>query len=341
MMSQQVQGARVLVCGGTGSLGQRIVHRLLLMEPDAVTVFSRDEKKQMDMRRAIEDPRLRLVIGDIRDRQRIREALDGIDLVINAAALKHVSVCEAAPTEAVLTNVVGATNIRLAALAAGVRSVLAISTDKAVKPVNVLGMTKAIQERVILAPTPAGHSTRFLAVRYGNVLGSRGSVVPVFCDCVLRGKPLTITNPTMTRFILTLDEAVDLILATLEGGVSGELWVRRSPAVYIGDLAQAVALGLGGSHSYPMRYAGIRPGEKMHEVLVSAEEKRYARTDKECFRITKDRADITAEPELTDYTSLTERKLSIDEILELLRKEGWFSRIGGRAMSSMPTSGSE
>jgi len=290
-MSTQIEGARILVCGGTGSLGQHIVHRLLAMEPEAVTVFSRDEKKQADMRREIEDSRLRFVVGDIRDRLRIREALDGIDLVINAAALKHVPICEEAPTEAVLTNVMGATNIRLAALAAGVRTVLVISTDKAVKPVNVLGMTKAIQERVILAPTSAGHSTRFLAVRYGNVLGSRGSVVPVFCDCVLRGKPLPITDPTMTRFILTLDEAADLILTALELGVPGELWVRRSPAVYIGDLAQAVALGLGASRAYPVRDVGIRPGEKMHEVLVSAEEKMYARTDADCFRIMRDYAD--------------------------------------------------
>jgi len=325
-MSLCLDGARVMVFGGTGSLGGPLVRRLLDLKPRALIVFSRDEKKQVDMRRCYcNHPELGFVIGDVRDRSRVHEALRGVDIAINAAALKQVPICEEAPTEALLTNVIGVINIRQEALAAGVDTVLSISTDKAVKPVNVMGMTKAIGERVLLTPTPIGCTTRFLCVRYGNVLGSRGSVVPLFCKCVAEGRPLPITDTSMTRFIVTLDEAVDSILAAISGGQSGEVWVRHSPAVRIVDLGQAIAFGLLNGRSYPMTEVGIRAGEKVHEILVSAEEMRHTRVDGKHLRIRADYANSDRRVGFTEYTSRTERKLSESQILALLRAEGWLS----------------
>ncbi len=259
--------------GGTGSFGHQIIRELLALDAARIHVYSRDEKKQYDMAMSYRRHRnLLFNIGDVRDLERTRDAMRGVDIVFNAAALKQVPNCEYAPFEAVATNVIGANNVRRAAIEAGVSTVVSISTDKAVKPVNVMGMTKALQERIMLDPSYSGGATRFVCVRYGNVLGSRGSVVPLFFDTIKKGLPLPITHPDMTRFQLTLKEAVRLVLWATVKGESGDLWVQKMPAARIPDLGLALAHGLTGRKDYPLAVIGLRPGEKMHEVLVSEEE---------------------------------------------------------------------
>jgi len=271
-IEQFFSGKRVLITGGTGSFGQKILERLLKTDVSRVYIFSRDEKKQWDMRQAYASSRVQFIVGDVRDYPRVEEAMMGkaIDVVYHAAALKQVPQCEEHPFEAVKTNIIGAQNVKLAAIRAGVRLVVAISTDKAVKPVNAMGMTKALQERIFLSEH---NSTRFVCVRYGNVLGSRGSVVPFFHSQLKAGAPLSITDPAMTRFMLTLDQAIDLVFfATLshEGNV---VYVRKMPAANIVELAEVMIEEAGESPStYPIHFVGIRPGEKVHEILVSEEE---------------------------------------------------------------------
>src|SRR5215831_11656189 len=236
------KGKRILVTGGTGSFGHQIVRDLLPFEPAAIHVYSRDEKKQYEMAMSYKEySMLRFNIGDVRNLERTRDAMRGIDIVFNAAALKQVPNCEFAPFEAVETNIVGANNVRRAAIENHVQAVISVSTDKAVKPVNVMGMTKAIQERIMLDPTFSENGTTFICVRYGNVLGSRGSVVPFFYDFIQKGQPLPITHPDMTRFQLTLKEAVQLVLWACVEGESGDLWVRKMPAAGIPELGQALA----------------------------------------------------------------------------------------------------
>jgi UDP-glucose 4-epimerase len=252
----------------------------------------------------------------------------GIAIVVNAAALKHVPSCEFAPFEAVETNIIGANNVRRAAIEAGVETVVSISTDKAVKPVNVMGMTKAIQERIMLDPTYSGGATKFVCVRYGNVLGSRGSVVPLFYDCIQKGRPLPITHPDMTRFQLTLKEAVRLVLWATVKGTSGDLWVQKMPAARTPDLGQALAFGLTGRSDYPMTAVGMRPGEKMHEVLVSEEEMWRATELKDYFIVpswarSQDKSTPKEGP-VSEYSSAGTHLLTRKEILAMLRSDGWF-----------------
>lgn len=282
-----LDGKRVLITGGTGSLGQSVVRRLLagaLGRPARITVFSRDEAKQHYMRqdylkrRAVTEDViyrdsseiLTFRIGDVRDFSSLLQAVREADVVVHAAALKQVPTCEYHPYQAVLTNVGGAQNLIRAIREhdTPVEAVVAISTDKACKPINVMGMTKAIQERVITgANAPAGR-TRFLCVRYGNVVASRGSVVPLFLDQIRTGGPVTITLKEMTRFLLSLDQAVDTVFAALKGGRPGETWIPKALAARVVDIAEALIDG----RKIPITYTGIRPGEKVHEVLVSEEE---------------------------------------------------------------------
>lgn len=282
-----LDGKRVLVTGGTGSLGQRVVERLLAGDAGAVSrviVMSRDEAKQHAMRlrflghtSATDDvifertrQRLQFRIGDVRDLSAMVECVREADVIIHAAALKQVPTCEFFPREAVLTNALGADTIVRALQVAGthVEAVVGISTDKACKPVNVMGLTKALMERLLIAANLAVPSTRFVCVRYGNVIGSRGSVVPLFVDQIARGGPVTITTPDMTRFLVTLDQAVDAVFAVLADGKAGEIFVPRAGAARVVDVAEAMI----GGRAVEIRYIGVRPGEKTHEILVSEEE---------------------------------------------------------------------
>jgi FlaA1/EpsC-like NDP-sugar epimerase len=283
-----IDGKRILVTGGTGSLGKRVVRRLLdgvLGRPGLVTVLSRDEAKQHEMRLQFLEQRtatddviyahardlLRFRIGDVRDEATLREAVRNTHIVIHAAALKQVPTCEYFPLEAVRTNIMGADALVRATIAASgmVETVVGISTDKACKPINVMGMTKALMERVLVEANLREPRTRFVCVRYGNVVASRGSVVPLFLDQIAHGGPLTITTKEMTRFLLTLDRAVDTVFAALANARPGEIYVPRVPAARMVDVASALIDG----RNIPIVYSGIRPGEKVHEIMVSEEER--------------------------------------------------------------------
>jgi UDP-N-acetylglucosamine 4,6-dehydratase/5-epimerase len=298
---------RYLVTGGTGSFGNFIVHRLLDAGAREVRVLSRDEKKQYDMRVFYGGrPELTTIIGDVRDRRVVMEATDGVDVVLQAAALKQVPTCERFPMEAVRTNVLGAENVVEAALAHKVESVVAISTDKAVKPVNAMGMTKALQERIVLGAnqSKANHGTRFAVVRYGNVLRSRGSVVPFFRRQLARGERLTVTDERMTRFLLTLNDAIDLVLYATEEAAGGEIFVRKAPSARVLDIAAVLSEEAGRPLDYET--IGILAGEKLAEILISEEELRRTEDHGEYLRVhpfwePADRADLVAE-----YSSATE-----------------------------------
>lgn len=327
-ISQMIEGKKILVTGGTGSFGNEIINQLIKFNPAMITVYSRDEKKQYDMQQKFSGADgVRYIIGDVRDSARILECTRGIDIIYHAAALKQVPHCEQGPYEAVLTNIIGAENVRRAAITNNVGLVLAISTDKAVKPVNVMGMTKSLQEKLILNPTHNDSGTRFCCVRYGNVLGSRGSVVPLFCDFIMKNKPLPITHPQMTRFQLTLEEAVELVFwATLRGD-SGDLWVRKMPAARVVDLGRVLALGLTGRADYPQKDVGIRPGEKMHEVLVSEEEMWRASEFEDHWLIPSwEKAQEVSGlsiKENKEYASDGVHQLLDDEIMSMLMADGW------------------
>ena len=281
------QGKRILVTGGTGSMGRTFVHRVLSGElgtPKKVIVFSRDEAKQHDMRmaylhRAVTTDEvifnnfrnvLEFRIGDVRDFGDVCSAAKDADIVVNAAALKQVPTCEYFPAQAILTNCMGAANIvrAIEENSYPVETVVGISTDKACKPVNVMGMTKSLQERILVAANVLNRRTRFICVRYGNVLASRGSVIPLFHDQIRNGGPVTVTDPKMTRFLLPLDQAVDTVFAALRGAKAGETFIPRAPSASVVNIARALI----GSRRIPIRVTGVRPGEKLHEIMVSEEE---------------------------------------------------------------------
>jgi UDP-glucose 4-epimerase len=332
-----LEGKRILVTGGTGSLGKTLVKRILtgeLGKPARITVFSRDEAKQHYMRleymqraAATDDviyqnsqDVLTFRIGDVRDPTALLAALRETDVVFHAAALKQVPSCEYFPFEAVLTNIYGAQNLArcIRENDLPVEKVIGISTDKACKPINVMGMTKAIQERILIEANRDCPHTSFLCVRYGNVIASRGSIVPLFVEQIQNDRPVTVTLPEMTRFLLSLDRAVDTVLAALEKGDRGETFVPKVPAARIVDVAKALM----GNKDLPIEFTGIRPGEKVHEIMVSEEE---------CFRtidwgdyyvirpvLPELRADGRSEPALTSEYSSKDNNLTVDELRELL-----------------------
>ncbi len=264
-----IEGRRVLITGGSGTLGKALVRRLLEQSPDSITVLSRGEELQDQLRKSIGDDRLRFRIGDVRDYHTVAAVLRGADVVFHAAALKQIPACESNPREAIETNIGGTANIVRAICDFGfpVEAVVGISTDKACRPVNVYGMTKAAQERLFVQANMES-MTRFVTVRYGNVLASRGSVIPLFAEQIRTGRPITITTEEMTRFFLSVDEAVDAALATLEHALPGEVYVPRLGSARIVDLARMMI----GDENIPIVVTGMRPGEKVHELLVSAEE---------------------------------------------------------------------
>jgi len=323
-MPKSLTGKSVLITGGTGSFGHHILKDLIKEKPSRIVVMSRDEKKQYDMRQEFEDDSVEFVLGDVRDYARVQEVTRSIDVVFHAAALKHVPHCEFNPMEAVKTNVFGAYNIKRAAINNGVEAVVAVSTDKAVKPVNTMGMTKALQEKIILCDDIKGVSTRFLCVRYGNVIGSRGSVIPHFLNCLNQNKPLPITNREMTRFLLTLHDAIELVFTAYRIGTTGQLFVKKMPACKIVDLAQAVSICAKGDANYPCIDIGIRPGEKIHEVLVSEEEMNRAIETADHYIIY--RPGVLKEPKLItkrrEYTSENTEQLDCNQLISLLQREG-------------------
>ncbi len=271
------KGQRILITGGTGSCGHQLIYRLLKDKPKEIVVLSRDEKKHFDMKYELRDhPEVTFLIGDVRDKERVDEAMSGIDTVFHTAAMKHVTQCEENVMEAVKTNVQGTHNVVYSALDNGVKRLVSLSTDKAVEPVNVMGMTKALGERIVTEAhfSARNKGTKLCCVRYGNVMNSRGSVIPFFRSLLEKDKELLITDLGMTRFLLTLGDAIDLVLFAADNMEGGEIYVRKAPGVYIKDLAAALADEHGKQLKY--RVIGTFPGEKINEVLVSANEKNRA-----------------------------------------------------------------
>jgi UDP-N-acetylglucosamine 4,6-dehydratase/5-epimerase len=319
-----IAGQTVLITGGTGSFGNRVAAHLSALGPRRIRIFSRDEKKQWEMQQRLPD--FEYIIGDVRDPERLRTALRGVDLVFHAAALKQVPSCEAYPYEAFQTNAVGSHNVCEAALRAGVRTVVALSTDKAVKPVNAMGMSKAMMEKIVCSRNQVPLDTRFCCVRYGNVMGSRGSVIPLFRKQIEAGGPITMTVGHMTRFLMTLDESVDLVVHAMSHAEGGEIFVRKAPAATVADLAKALITKYGGRKKIPVRTVGIRPGEKIDEVLVNEYELQRAGETKDYFTIHPEYRvppGTSHYPVGTEYTSANTRRLtSSEEIGALLDRVG-------------------
>jgi len=282
-----LQGKTVLITGGTGSFGNTVVRQLISGgEAKTIIVFSRDEKKQHDMRLALASDKVRFEIGDVRDAERVNRLMAGVDMVFHAAALKHVPACEFFPMEAVKTNIIGTHNVIEAAINRFVEKVVVLSTDKAAYPVNAMGCSKMMMEKVMIARAQSGvnnHKTTLCGVRYGNVLFSRGSVLPLFFDQIEQGNALTLTDPGMTRFLMPLSNAVDLVLHALRNGTNGDLFIHKAKAATVGDLAKA-CLKLKGARN-PVTTIGVRAGEKMDETLATAEELARAQDQHEYWRI--------------------------------------------------------
>lgn len=321
-----LDGKTLLVTGGTGSFGETVVSVCLnRSRVKRVIVYSRDEQKHVAMRRKFRDPRLKLFIGDVRDFERLGLAMRGVDCVFNAAAIKHVHFTEEHPMEAIATNVVGADNVCRAALAAGVKVLVSLSTDKAVEPVNAMGMSKALQERVVASY--AGRGMRVGVVRYGNVLSSNGSVVPFFRELLRKGeRTLPVTDNRMTRFVLTLEDSVDLVLYAMSRCRNGEIFVLDLPAFRIWDVAEVMADGASGNGKpVKVKEIGIRPGEKLHETLISPEEMRRAVRRKGFWMIRRcESAEELFRPggEEKRLSSDQARRLSKEEIWGLLERNG-------------------
>lgn len=311
-----VSGKSILITGGTGSFGRTAARRFLDLGAAEVRILSRDEAKQEVMRRTFADPRLTFLIGDIRDRRSVEEAASGIEILFHAAALKQVPACEDNPEQAIMTNVLGSQNVIDAAVSKGGGRVVCLSTDKAVQPVNAMGMTKALMERLVRARARRLDGTRTVltCVRYGNVLYSRGSVVPLFIDQAAAGTALTVTQPDMTRFLIRLDEAVRLVEAALTDGEPGDIFVLRSPAATVADIAEGVRRLF--RSEAEIRIIGIRPGEKVHEVLVTREELASAESRPDSFRLRTQAA--PADDSLADYTSQNTTRLDVDGVMSLL-----------------------
>jgi UDP-N-acetylglucosamine 4,6-dehydratase len=324
-------GKVLLITGGTGSFGNAVLRRFLNSEIKEIRVFSRDEKKQDDMRKTFNNDKLKFYIGDVRDPQSISAAMRGVDYVFHAAALKQVPSCEFYPLEAVKTNVLGTENVLECAILHGVSRVVCLSTDKAVYPINAMGISKAMMEKVIVAKSRnlEGTNTVISGTRYGNVMASRGSVIPLFIRQIIEGKPLTLTDPSMTRFMMTLDDAVDLVLHAFENGSNGDIFVQKAPAATIEVLTQAI-LELINKPEHKVHVIGTRHGEKLFEALCSREEMFVAQDQGNYYRIPADNRDLNysnffekGDQDLSrvqDYNSHNTERLDIEGMKTLLRK---------------------
>jgi len=319
-----------MITGGTGSFGNTVLKRFLSTDVSEIRIFSRDEKKQEDMRIALNNNKLKFYIGDVRDYDSVHQAMRGVDYVFHAAALKQVPSCEFYPMEAVRTNVIGTENVLNAATANGVKRVVVLSTDKAVYPINAMGISKAMAEKLVVAKSRMQREseTVFCSTRYGNVMASRGSVIPLFVSQLKEGKPLTVTDPNMTRFLMSLEASVDLVLYAYEHGRQGDIFVQKAPASTVADLAQALK-ELFKSDS-AVRIIGTRHGEKLYESLISREEMAHAQDLGGYYRIPADNRDLNyakyfseGEEEIShqdDYTSHNTHRLSVEQVKQLLLK---------------------
>jgi UDP-N-acetylglucosamine 4,6-dehydratase/5-epimerase len=331
----------LLITGGTGSFGGAVLRRFLDTEISEIRIFSRDEKKQDDMRKKYAHDKLKFYIGDVRDARSVASAMRGVDFVFHAAALKQVPSCEFYPMQAVMTNVIGTENVLEAAIAAGVKRVVCLSTDKAVYPINAMGISKAMMEKVMVATSRnlEGTDTVICGTRYGNVMASRGSVIPLFVQQVLSGQPITITDPSMTRFMMTLDDAVDLVLYAFNHGRNGDIFVQKAPAATVSVLAEAI-LGLMNKNGHPVNEIGTRHGEKLYETLLGKEEMACAEDMGEYFRVPPDGRDLNyakfveeGERRLTqsthgdDYHSHNTTRLDVEGMKSLLLKLNFMQRI--------------
>ncbi|WP_246271121.1 SDR family NAD(P)-dependent oxidoreductase [Nitrosopumilus cobalaminigenes] len=329
--SSVLNNKNILITGGTGSFGHQMITELMRYKPKSIRIFSRDEDKQHNLKQELLDnpilKKIQFVIGDVRDYERIFSVTKGIDIIFHAAALKQVPSVEAHPYEAVKTNITGAFNVVTAAVAQKVKNVIAVSTDKAVKPVNAMGMTKALQEKLILSDEITKDKTIFCCVRYGNVLGSRGSVIPLWDKRLDQNKPLPITHQDMTRFMLTLSQAIDLVFYSLKNSKGGEIFVKKAPATKMISLARAYAELKTGKKNYPLEYIGIRAGEKIDEVLVSEEEMRHVEEKKDHFVIKReneiDNSFVKKSTKFIEYGSGTIPHLNTEELKILMKKLKW------------------
>lgn len=320
----------LMITGGTGSFGQTVLKRFLATEVREIRIFSRDEKKQEEMRIALNHSKLKFYIGDVREYDSVSQAMKGVDYVFHAAALKQVPSCEFYPMEAVRTNVLGTENVMNAATANGVKRVVVLSTDKAVYPINAMGISKAMAEKLMVAKarTQRENETVLCATRYGNVMASRGSVIPLFVSQLKEGKPLTVTDPAMTRFLMSLEDSVDLVLYAFKHGKQGDLFVQKAPASTVADLAQALKEIF--KKDNPVRIIGTRHGEKLYESLISREEMAKAEDMGDYYCIPADNRDLNyaqyfSEGEeklshLDDYTSHNTDRLDVERIKKLLLK---------------------
>ncbi|MFU9077447.1 polysaccharide biosynthesis protein [Proteus sp. LHD240705] len=321
----------LLITGGTGSFGNAVLRRFLNTDIKEIRIFSRDEKKQDDMRKSFKSDKLKFYIGDVRDYQSVANAMRGVDYVYHAAALKQVPSCEFYPLEAVKTNVLGTENVLEAAITFGVKRIVCLSTDKAVYPINAMGISKAMMEKVIVAKSRnlEHTNTTICCTRYGNVMASRGSVIPLFIRQIVNNEPITITNPEMTRFMMTLDDAVDLVLHAFKNGQNGDIFVQKAPAATINTLVNAL-LEITNKPDHQVNIIGTRHGEKQFEALCSREEMFVAQEQGNYYRIPADNRDLNyskyfekGEKDLAiveDYNSHNTQRLDVNGMKELLRK---------------------
>ncbi|MDP4863727.1 MAG: polysaccharide biosynthesis protein [Burkholderiaceae bacterium] len=331
----------LLITGGTGSFGNAVLRKFLNTDIAEIRIFSRDEKKQDDMRKRYNSAKLKFYIGDVRDPRSVQQAMRGVDYVFHAAALKQVPSCEFHPMQAVHTNVLGTENVLEAAIGAGVKRVACLSTDKAVYPINAMGISKAMMEKVMVAASRnlEGTGTVICGTRYGNVMASRGSVIPLFVEQVFSGKPITITDPSMTRFMMTLADAVDLVLYAFEHGNNGDIFVQKAPAATVKVLAKAVLELMNRPH-HPVHVMGTRHGEKLYEALLSREEMATALDMGDYFRVPADGRDLNyakfvdqGEQKLTqtahgeDYNSHNTQRLDVEGMKQLLLKLDFMQKI--------------
>ncbi len=343
-------GKTLLITGGTGSFGNAVLRRFLATDIAEIRIFSRDEKKQDDMRHEYRSDKLKFYIGDVREPGALRDAVEGVDYIFHAAALKQVPSCEFYPMEAVRTNVVGADNMLTAAIAAGVKNVVVLSTDKAAYPINAMGMSKGLMEKVTIARSTvaASKGCTLCVTRYGNVMASRGSVIPLFIDQIRKGLPLTVTDPNMTRFMMSLDDAVDLVVYAFRHAEPGDLFVQKAPAATIGTLAEAVKRVFQADN--PVRVIGTRHGEKLYETLLTREEMVRAIDLGGYFRVPADVRGLNyakyfseGESQLDraqDYHSHNVQRLSVDEMAALLLKlpyvQAELARLRGETVARDP-----